>query len=187
MEAREKGDLRRARDLVLADTLFWLEHYFHGTVDDDGPFESDMVILPGIDLLRSDVRVFFVPIPEGKRADMPVACVAINHVFFAKGRGQCNDNEDKRTYRLAMEREYAIMRHLKPRLLRWRERKFKQKIGFGGDSNSGHQGERCFVVLRYYDRANFYVYDYGTGKFRPCDFRTVASEDWLERPYAILN
>ena len=139
-EASEKGDVTRARILFLAETLSWLQHYFHGTVTDDGPFESDMVILPGMNLLRPDARPFFVPVPEGKRADMPIACVAVNHFFFAKGPDEWDDDEDEYKYRCMMARELDIMPHLKLRLLQWRERELKQKTGFGGNSNSDHQG-----------------------------------------------
>ncbi|RYO80749.1 hypothetical protein DL766_008044 [Monosporascus sp. MC13-8B] len=171
-ELKVSGDLEEARRLCWKDCIIWLRHYLHGTFVDEGPLERDMVIEAGLYLRRADTRVFWVPVPEGKAADMPVACVAINSLFRAKVKSSAAwDEQDDHSRALAEEQENAIERQLGPRLDWWRA--------------GGRFDTRCFVVVKYLDVVSFSVFE--DGEFRPWNADEVTSEHWARDAFAICN
>ncbi|RYP89677.1 hypothetical protein DL770_004208 [Monosporascus sp. CRB-9-2] len=171
-ELKVSGNLEEARRLCWKDCLIWLHHYLHGPFVDEGPLERDMVIEAGLYLRGGDTRVFWVPVPEGKAADMPVACVAVNSLFRAKVKSSAAwDEEDDYSRALAEEQESAIERQLGSRLDRWRA--------------GGRFDKRCFVIVRYLDIVSFSVF--AEGEFRPWNADDVTSEHWARDAFAIHN
>ncbi|RYP78158.1 hypothetical protein DL769_003239 [Monosporascus sp. CRB-8-3] len=171
-ELKVSGDLEEARRLCWKDCLVWLHHYLHGPFADEGPLEQDMVIGAGLYLRGADTRLFWVPVPEGKAADMPVACVAVNSLFRAKVKGSAAwDEEDDHSLALAEEQESAIKRQLRTRLDRWRA--------------GGRFDKCCFVVVRYLDVVSFSVFE--DDEFRPWSADEVTSEHWARDAFAIHN
>ncbi|RYP68058.1 hypothetical protein DL771_006899 [Monosporascus sp. 5C6A] len=171
-DLKVSGDLEEARRLCWKDSLIWLHHYLHGPFVDEGPLERDMVIAAGLYLRGADTRVFWVPVPEGKAADMPIACVAVNSLFRAKVKGSAAwDEEDDHSRALAEEQEGAVERQLGQRLDRWRA--------------GGRFDKRCFVVVRYLDVVSFSVFE--DGEFRPWNSDEITSEHWARDAFAIHN
>lgn len=149
----------KARELVWRMAQEYLAHTFRGSIVDEGPFGADIFIAAGAYIAAKDTKLFWLPIPEGEPAMMPVVCVAIN----ARSHVPANQNypdEDDVAYQMAQLTQ--IIHQVGPRLLQWRE--------------EGRFKEKCFVILRFVDRTAYFVAEgEHLDTFRLCPLSRVTS------------
>lgn len=173
-EASGAGDLEAARRVCWEASIAWLQYHFGDTVTfvDEGAFTHDILTWLGLYLSRQDIRVFWVPVPEDWRADMPVVYVAIHSRFNAKrDLSNIRDKQDEDQLYCATAQDKMMRARLSHEYLEpWKA--------------EGRFAKHCFVVMRYVGVTSYLVYEAGdfTGVNPDND---IESDYWAEDAFAI--